>query len=342
MKTNDMLKSGGIIIAMMAILIGLWQLSTRLSPDALVQTDGPFALDLDSLGEVDPALRTWRESGRIALDLEILFGLAVKGDVVYVTGDQYLLEFVDGRERARHELGGEAFCLDIAKNGEIYLGMDNHIEVRNPDGTLKATWQTPDPRTLITAIAVAESGVYCADAGKRVVYRHDFDGNIVLHIGGPDDETGYAGFSIPSPYFDLAIGYEGYLWAVDPGKHLIKNFLPDGSLRSSWGKTSPAIDGFCGCCNPTNIAIFPDGSFVTSEKGLNRIKVYAPTGDLTSVVAAPDQFSQGSVGLDLGIDSRGRILVLDPKTKVIRIFTNAAKPQTKLGSELSPVSSEGM
>ncbi len=321
MKTGEMLKAGAVIIAMIAILIGLWRLSTGLAPDAEVQTDGPFALDLESLGEVDSALRTWSESGTIKLDLDVIFGLAIHDDLVYVSGDEVLLKLNDGRELEHFELGAEAFCLDIGENGEIYLGLGDHIEVRNPDGTLKARWQAPGERSLITAIAVAESDVYCADAGYRVVYRYDFDGNIVQHIGGPDSETGYEGFSIPSPYFDLAIGYEGYVWAVDPGKHLIKNFLPDGSERSSWGKTSPAIDGFCGCCNPTNIAIFPDGSFVTSEKGLNRVKVYAPTGDLVSVVAAPDQFDRGTAGLDLGIDDRGRILVLDPKARAIRIFS---------------------
>lgn len=80
------------------------------------------------------------------------------------------------------------------------------------------------------------------------------------------------------------------------------------------------IEGFCGCCNPTHIAIQEDGSFVTSEKGLARIKIYNRLGELASVVAGPDQFLEGTEGMDLSVNSKGQIFVLDPKQKTVRIF----------------------
>ncbi len=80
------------------------------------------------------------------------------------------------------------------------------------------------------------------------------------------------------------------------------------------------IDGFSGCCNPSHIAILADGSFVTSEKGLVRVKILNPTGKLKSVVAGPDQFDEETRGLDLAVDSENRIIVLDPKKRLIRIF----------------------
>jgi hypothetical protein len=65
----------------------------------------------------------------------------------------------------------------------------------------------------------------------------------------------------------------------------------------------------------------PDGSFVTSEKGIARVKIIKPTGEFLCVVAGPEQFDEGTVGLDLAVDSQERILVLDPHRKMVRIFT---------------------
>jgi hypothetical protein len=80
------------------------------------------------------------------------------------------------------------------------------------------------------------------------------------------------------------------------------------------------IEGFSGCCNPSHFAILEDGSFVTSEKGLARVKIYNRIRDIVSVVALPDQFIEGTVGLDLAVDSSQKIYVLDPRQKLVRIF----------------------
>ena len=67
-------------------------------------------------------------------------------------------------------------------------------------------------------------------------------------------------------------------------------------------------------------AFMTDGSFVTSEKGIERIKVYGPDGIYKYLVASPDSFEEGTRGLDLAVDSQERILVLDPVKKKVRIF----------------------
>ena len=80
------------------------------------------------------------------------------------------------------------------------------------------------------------------------------------------------------------------------------------------------MEGFCGCCNPSNFAMIYDSLFVTSEKGIERVKIYNADGTFRCVVAGPDQFEAGTKGLDLAVDKNNRILVLDPVKKLIRIF----------------------
>jgi hypothetical protein len=86
-----------------------------------------------------------------------------------------------------------------------------------------------------------------------------------------------------------------------------------------------SIEEFCGCCNPSHIALLDDGSFVTSEKGIARVKVSNRIGKLVSVVAGSDQFTEGTEDLDLAVDSKNRIYVLDPKRKMVRIFEKNVK-----------------
>jgi len=134
-----------------------------------------------------------------------------------------------------------------------------------------------------------------------------------MKIGRKDSIAGIDGFIIPSPYFDIAIGRDGELWVVNSGMHQLESYDKEGNQISSWKKTSMRLDGFSGCCNPSHIAILPNGSFVTSEKGIERVKIHEPSGKFKSVVAAPQQFEKGTRGLDLAIDSENRIIILDPK-----------------------------
>ncbi len=159
-----------------------------------------------------------------------------------------------------------------------------------------------------------------ADAGNHIVWKFDKSGNRLKRIGEKDEARDIPGFIIPSPYFDVALDPDGFLWVANTGRHSIENYTKDGDFRTSWGEFSMGIEGFSGCCNPSHFAILEDGSFVTSEKGLARVKVYNRIGALVSVVALPDQFIEGTIGLDLAVDSSQRIYVLDPRQKLVRIF----------------------
>jgi hypothetical protein len=132
---------------------------------------------------------------------------------------------------------------------------------------------------------------------------------------------------VPSPYFDLEIGRDNLLWVTNPGNHRIEAYTFDGHLEASWGEASFGIGGFCGCCNPSYFTILPDGRFVTSEKGLARVKVNSAKGAFESVVAGADAFSKYfqnvnslPAALDVAADSTGRIFVADSLGGAVRIF----------------------
>jgi hypothetical protein len=162
--------------------------------------------------------------------------------------------------------------------------------------------------------------VFVADAGNRVVWRFDGTGRLLGMIGRRGGSGPEPRFIVPSPSLDLAVAPDATLWAVNPGRLRLEQFTLDGEPLSSWGKASMKIDGFCGCCNPTHIAVDAKGRFFTSEKGIPRVKLYDPDGSFVGVVAPPAQFEEDAVGLDLAVDAEGRLLVLDPAAGAIRVF----------------------
>jgi hypothetical protein len=184
---------------------------------------------------------------------------------------------------------------------------------------------------VLTAVAVAEKDVFVADAGNRVVLRYDLAGKLLGRIGKKDPDKHILGFIVPSPYLDLGVGADGLLWVVNPGRHRLEAYTADGDIQNYWGEESLGVKGFCGCCNPIHFARLPDGRFVTSEKGLPRVKVYSAKGDFEGVVAGPELFPKqienphtagpSGVCMDLAVDSAGRVLLADAFSREVRVFT---------------------
>ena len=107
---------------------------------------------------------------------------------------------------------------------------------------------------------------------------------------------------------------------VNPGLHALENYTPEGNLREHWQNTGVNIEGFSGCCNPAHFTFLPDGKFVTSEKGLVRIKIYKPSGEFLGVVAPPASFVEEGKAPDVAADANGNVYALDFDRKVIRVF----------------------
>jgi len=281
----------------------------------------PYEYNIDNLKNIDPNLISYKEIAQINPKIEDLKAIAIgKDDKVYLTGKGKVLIYQSENLINSFKIDSTSYCIHVNASGDILLGMLNHIEIFDKNGNLKSKWEPVNENSVITSIASNEKSVFIADAGNKVVYRYDFTGKLLNEIGRKDTLKGSPGFIIPSAYFDLLIGKNDELWVVNPGRHAFENYDSEGNLISSWERTSMQLEGFSGCCNPSNIAMLSDGSFVTSEKGLDRVKIHSPSGDFKTVVASPDLFEEGTKGIDLAVDSKDRIYVLDPVKKIVRVF----------------------
>jgi hypothetical protein len=282
----------------------------------------PYKYNLNAYENSQKNLVHYTELEPITLNGSQLYGLLISpDDKIYISVDQAILIFDRmRRELSKLETQEPVYCMDISGNQDLYLGMKNHIEIINKQGKTQAQWQPLAGQAFITSLVLSSKNVYIADAGNRIIWEFTLKGEFVKKIGGKDKARDIPGFIIPSYYFDIDLDSDGSLWVVNPGRHCLENYTIDGALRTSWGQYSTQLEGFCGCCNPTHFKLLANGSFVTSEKGIARVKVYNAMGALESMVAGPDQFLKGTKGLDLAIDSLKQIYVLDAYKKQVRIF----------------------
>ncbi|MEI8064564.1 MAG: hypothetical protein WCH84_10940 [Verrucomicrobiota bacterium] len=274
--------------------------------------DARFDYDISTYLHTDPALLLYNETGKFPTGLHEPKCLTVAGDTILVGGDKALKTFdATGkllRTRALPALPHAVTTGGLVAYKDRFDGSASFGE-----------------RAHLTGIAQTGGDIFIADAGNREVLRCDATGKIVSHI---------TGFAVPSPYFDLHVGNDGLLWVANTGTHRVEAYNADGSLELSWGETGMNIEGFCGCCNPVYFTRLTDGRFVTSEKGLNRIKIYSATGKFIGVVAGPEQLvkdlelakracanCQIGFGFPVACDAGGRVFTLDPATRDIRIFT---------------------
>ena len=281
--------------------------------------DNPYAFDVSEYAKVDSVELIYKEVKALQLSANNPKGIAYRDHVLYVIADSTLIRLNDaGQILGQQKL--EASPTAIAADKQIWLAFTNYVVCFDDNGMIVSRWTDFGPRSVITSLAVSDQSVYVADAGNRLVYQCLPDGTLQRKFGEKNDQLGVPGFVVPSPYFDIDLDEEGFLWAVDPGRHSLENFNPDGSLRTAWSHSSVRIDGFSGCCNPAHMAMLDDNSFITSEKGIVRVKMYDQHGQYKGVIASPDQFDEDSYAPDVCVDEVGRVFLLDFDRKQVRIF----------------------
>ena len=316
------MKNKGIVIFLIflaVIIVGIVAADfiTKM-PDK--RPENPFEFNVDEFSKVDSSLILYKERRNFKINFITPTGICYDNNKIYLVGDNRL-QIIDpaGVLLSEINLDDKPTCV-YASTENIYIGHKRSISVLKADGNKVGEWKDFGDSTVITSVAEHSGKVFVADAGKRKVWIFNPEGNKIGEFEGKTSNNQIHGFIVPSPFFDLAFNAEGELWVVNPGKHSLENYTAEGVLRTFWQSQSIRIEGFSGCCNPAHFAFSQDGSFVTSEKDLVRIKIYKPSGEFLGVVAPPSKFEAKGHAPDVAVDDQGNVYALDFDRKVIRLF----------------------
>ncbi|MFZ5940832.1 MAG: hypothetical protein ACOYXB_09675 [Bacteroidota bacterium] len=316
------MKKGLIIAAvllMVAAIIGLIAIEYAGNRPGK-RGENPYAYRIGTLADVDSSWLQWKEIRQIRLEQDTLSAIAALGERIFITGTGFLTEITgEGRQLRTITLDGTPTAMTVSGD-TAYVAFTRYIALYSLDGQRLQEWEPVNGLSYITSLKVSGKQLFAADAGNREVLRYSTDGKLLLKIAGKNDAESLHGFIVPSPYFDLDINQSGELWIANTGMHALENYGTDGSFRGFWTNPSYDLEGFTGCCNPAHMVIMDDGTFVTSEKGLVRIKTYKPSGELLSVVAPPSAFGSSTIAPDLAVTPAGLIFALDFNINRIRIF----------------------
>jgi len=316
------MKNKGIIIflILLAVVIVAVIVGDYVSNRPYKSEANPYEFNVDEFRKVDPSLISYTETKNFNPGFTELGGISIYKGRIYVAGDKEL-KIIDlsGNLLLEINLPGKPQTVE-STNGRIYLVVDNRVLVYDVTGNLMKEWEYPGENSILTSVAAIDSLVFVADAGNRRILKYNPEGELLGQFEGKSGDDVLHGFIIPSPYFDIDINIYGDLWVANPGMHTMENYTYDGRLREFWEKIGINIDGFSGCCNPAHFTFLKDGRFVTSEKGLVRVKVYKPSGDLDGVVAAPEKFINDGHAPDVATDSLLNVYALDYDKKMVRVF----------------------
>ncbi|MCB1234254.1 MAG: hypothetical protein KDM91_04205 [Verrucomicrobiae bacterium] len=344
MKNKDDLGRRGLIGAGLVGLGGVagW-LARKFQGPAQVRKPVPTALDsrfvydISEFETTKPELLLYDPGEHLPTGFERAKRLeSLPGGRYLVAGDRGVKFFSkDGKLESEFALPAAPHCLLAAGDDELIVGFAKEFAVYDFSGAEKTRSPKLPGKAYLTSIAATDETLYLGDGGNREVLVCDRrTGEVVDQFGKKDEAKNNPGFAVPSPYFDLSVADDGKLRVVNPGRLRVETYSLDGRYESSWGGPGLRIDRFCGCCNPVYFDMMPDGSFITSEKGLARVNIYGPDGQFKGAVAGPETLvddkelakracSDCSVGagFDVALQDDGRVLVLDPFRMVVRPFT---------------------
>jgi len=280
--------------------------------------ENPYEYNVDEFRKVDPALISHKEVRQIKVDVGETGGIAAANGSIYLAAGKSMKTLSpDGKVLSEFTVEENPRCIAV-NDKQVVLGYEKTFAAYTLSGEKKFQSETINNSTFITSVTIWNEKIVVADAGKRRVYIFN-QNQKEKEFEGISGAKNLHGFVIPSPYFDVAVNAQNELWVVNTGMHTLQNYDENGNLVNSWEKVSLEIEGFCGCCNPAQFTFLPDGRFVTSEKGMPRIKIYKPNGELESVVAVPDKFTDNGHAPEVACIGE-TVVALDYDKKMIRIF----------------------
>ncbi len=306
-----------LALGVIAVVVVADYLSTRPGK----RPPNPFAFDVSEYESVEESQISHRETRQIRVADSKAVHIACHNNTIYLLTTDYLQVITpQGEELHSFSLAQTPNCLFVCPDMGIVIAFENFLASFSHEGDIHfRSAPTPD-NAVLTSVVVLEDKIFVADAGNKQILVFNRELEQTNTFKGESGVSASHGFILPSVHFDMAANHDDELWVVNPGLHSIQNYATDGRFRGQWGKPSFASEGFSGCCNPSYISFLSDGRFVTSEKGLVRIKIYKESGELESVVAPPDAFKNGLRAPAIATAENNLIVALDFDKSMIRIF----------------------
>jgi hypothetical protein len=276
-------------------------------------SDKPVTVTVPAEEYPEPA---WQTTGSIAFSEGGLKAIATTDDGRIIAGGKTFLALLDPSYSREWTVATDAPVTALAVYGNtIYAASDSIVRIYSLNGTLISEWGPYEDNSIITSISANNTYVVFADAGTRRVYILALDGSLTSFFGHEGEK-----FVIPSGYFDVKIMANNTINVANPGKTRIETRDLQGKIITLFGEPGTAGEAFVPCCNPSHFTMFGDSLFVTSEKGIHRMKVYTANGTLKEFVAVPGQF-ESALPFDLATGPRGQIYAASGYDSKIFIFT---------------------
>ncbi|HOK24943.1 MAG TPA: hypothetical protein P5320_03820 [Bacteroidales bacterium] len=208
------------------------------------------------------------------------------------------------------ELPVTALC---AGDDLIFAAVRESVLLFDYQGNISGEWDLYMPGSYFTCISSNNKYVVLADAANKSVIITDKNGAARYVING---ETG--SFIIPSLYFDAHIDSSDLLYIANTGRKRIEKRRLDGTIIKWFGDSGSDADSFSGCCNPSHFVLYDNG-YITSEKGINRIKILDENGKFVEFVSNKNSFAPG-VPLDIYVARKDLVYGANPYDSKIYVF----------------------
>jgi hypothetical protein len=120
------------------------------------------------------------------------------------------------------------------------------------------------------------------------------------------------------------------IYLAENSVHRIVSYDADGNKLGQWGARGRGeMETFGSCCNPMNLTVSGDGTLLTSESGLGRVKRYTIDGQFIELIGytGVTRFNKASgvaaacsnIAIAETPDAK-RIYVMDYQNKIIRVL----------------------
>jgi len=246
-------------------------------------------------------------------------------DNVYVCGDNQVKVFDStGKEIASWTAPSKMLCLTVDKDGFAYGAAADKIFKFSNDmkGTVVTSFGTAGKNygqlASPSGIACNGNSILVTDAANSCIHRYGKDGKFIEDIG----RTAVAkrgSFATCCGILDAAVGKDGKIYVANLGAHRVEVYQ-NGRMISNFGKAGNTPNDFCGCCNPTNMAIAANGEIITTEKTIPRIKIFSRDGKKMLALIGADNFNKDCYNMYVAVDSKYRVYAVDNGSNCVRIF----------------------